>query len=77
VGLADVASVSADYTATEPDDFFRFTRLRASAADAVRAGALGEEEARAWLSSLDGLLARGDAFAMVLILHVAAVRPAG
>jgi mycothiol synthase len=74
-GLAEVASVSANYTASEPDDFFKFTRLRASAADAVRAGVLGEGEVRAWLASLDELLARGDAFAMVLILHVAAVRP--
>lgn len=74
-GLADLASVSADYTASEPDDFFRFTRLRASAADAVRAGVLDENEARAWLASLDDLLTRGDAFAMVLILHVAGVRP--
>lgn len=75
-GLAGVASVSADYTASEPDDFFKFTRLRATAVDAVRAGVLDEDESTAWLASLDDLVARGEAFAMVLILHVAGVRRA-
>jgi mycothiol synthase len=74
-GLTDLVTVSADYTASEPDDFFRFTRLRGAAADAVRGGVLGEEEAQGWLAALDDLLARADAFAVVVILHVAGVSP--
>jgi hypothetical protein len=30
-----------------------------------------------WVESLSDLLRRGEAFAMVIVLHVAGVRPAG
>jgi mycothiol synthase len=74
-GLIGVQSVSSDYTACERDELFRFTRLRSSVAEAVRAGALAEDQATAWLASLEDLVARGEAFAMVLILHVAGAKP--
>jgi mycothiol synthase len=76
-GLTDVQTASSNYTAGERDELWRFTHLRASVADAVRAGALGEEEATVWLERLDDLIGRGEAFAMVLILHVAGTKPPG
>jgi hypothetical protein len=76
VGLTDLHSLTTNYTASEHDEFFRFTQLRAAAARAVRAGGLAEDRAGGWLSQLEDLLARGEAFAMVLILHVAGVKPA-
>jgi mycothiol synthase len=75
-GLTGVESLRSDYTASEPADFFAFTQLR-SAARAAGRGPLSREEARAWLGRLEELVARGDAFAMVLILHVAGTRPGG
>jgi mycothiol synthase len=75
-GLSDVRSVTGDHTVGEPEDFFAFTHLRGLAADAARAGVLTEAEATAWLDRLTDLLERGEAFAMVLVLHVAGVKPA-
>ena len=69
-GLTDVQTVSADYTASERDELWRFTHLRASVTDAVRAGAVAEEEGTAWPAQLDELIERGEAFVVVLILHV-------
>lgn len=74
-GLTDVQGVSADYTTGERDELWRFTHLRESVTDLVGAGALAETEARTWLRRLDELIARGEAFAMVLILHVAGSKP--
>jgi ubiquinone/menaquinone biosynthesis C-methylase UbiE len=74
-GLTGVESVRADYTASEPDDFFAFTQLRAATARAVSGGVLTGQEAEGWLGRLEGLVARGEALAMVLILHVAGIKP--
>jgi mycothiol synthase len=74
-GLTDVQTVSADYTASERDELWRFTHLRASVKDAVRAGALAEEDGTAWAAQLDELIERGEAFAVVLILHVTGTKP--
>jgi mycothiol synthase len=74
-GLIDVQSTSTDYTAAEREEFFRFTRLRSAAVQAARTGALSEDQAGAWLGQLDDLVARGDAFAMVLVLHVGGTKP--
>jgi SAM-dependent methyltransferase len=76
-GLSDVHSVSNDHTVCDHDDFFRFTHLDASAEDAARAGVVTREQAARWLDRLRGLLGRGEAFAMVLILHVVGIRTAG
>ncbi len=65
-GLSSVRSVSGDHTVGEHDEFFRFTHL----------DALSGDEATAWLGDLSDLLKRGEAFAMVLVLHVAGVKPA-
>jgi SAM-dependent methyltransferase len=74
-GLTRVESRRADYTASEPEDFFRFTQLRSAAGRAARRDELPGEEASDWVSRLEGLVARGEAFAMVLILHVAGTTP--
>ena len=76
-GLNGVESLRSEHTASEPDEFFAFTQLRPAAAFAVAGGALGEHEARGWLAQLEGLVARGEAFAMVLVLHVAGTKPGG
>ena len=75
-GLSEVRSVTGDHTVGEPDDFFRFTHLHGLAGDAARAGVVGRADATAWLASLRDLLERGEAFAMVIVLHVAGVKPA-
>jgi mycothiol synthase len=75
-GLIGVQSISTDHTASEREEFFRFTQLRSAPAQAIRAGVLSEEQGRRWLGHLDDLVVRGEAFAMVLILHVAGVKPA-
>jgi SAM-dependent methyltransferase len=75
-GLGDVQSISSDHTVCEHDDFFRFTHLAGSADAAGRAGALTRAEAARWVESLSDLLRRSEAFAMVIVLHVAGVRPA-
>jgi mycothiol synthase len=74
-GLTDVSAVRADYTADQRDELLRFTHLPGSLADAVRAGALADETAAAWLAQLDELAARGEALALVLFLHVAGTKP--
>ena len=76
-GLCDVQSISSDHTVSEHDDFFRFTHLHVSAERAARAGAVTPAQAASWLRLLTDLLGRGEAFAMVVVLHVAATRPAG
>jgi len=73
-GLGDVRSSTGDHTLGDPDDFFAFTHLHGLADGAARSGAVTQEEATAWLASLRDLLARGEAFAMVLVLHVAGVK---
>ena len=75
-GLTEVRSISSDHTVCEPDDFFRFTHLRASAEDAARTGVVTAAQATRWLASLSNLLGRGEAFAMVLVLHVVGLTPA-
>jgi SAM-dependent methyltransferase len=75
-GLSEVRSISSDHTVGERDDFFRFTHLRASAEDAAHAGAITAAQATRWLDSLSDLLRRGEAFAMVLVLHVVGLTPA-
>jgi SAM-dependent methyltransferase/GNAT superfamily N-acetyltransferase len=75
-GLSDVRSVTGDHTVGDPDDFFVFTHLHGLAADAARAAVVTVAEATVWLERLTDLLARGEAFAMVLVLHVAGVKPA-
>lgn len=57
-------------------DFFRFTHLGDSAEAAARAGELTPGEAKAWVQALSDLLTRGEAFAMVLFLHLVGVRAA-
>jgi hypothetical protein len=75
-GLLELRSLTTNYTASGRDEFFRFTQLRSAAKRAARAGTLSETQAHDWLAQLEALVARGEAFAMVLILHVAAVKPA-
>jgi mycothiol synthase len=65
-GLSSVESSSNDHTVGELDEFFRFTQL----------DALSGDRAREWLADLSDLLARGEAFAMVLVLHVVGEKPA-
>lgn len=74
-GMIGVEAVRSDYTASEPEDFFAFTQLRAAAARAAAARALTSQAADGWLGQLEGLVARGEAFAMVLILHVTGTTP--
>ena len=74
-GLTGVESMRSDHTAAEPEDFFAFTQLRPAAARAVSGGALSGEEAEEWVGRLEGLVARGEALAMVLILHVVGIKP--
>lgn len=76
-GLREVRSISNDDTVCEHDEFLRFTHLGASADSAARAGVLTHEQAASWVECLSDLLRRGDAFAMVLVLHVTGVRPSG
>lgn len=76
-GMSDVESLRSDYTVSEAEDFFAFTQLRSAAARAAGQGALSSEEASDWLGRLEELVARGEAFAMVLILHVAGSTPGG
>jgi ubiquinone/menaquinone biosynthesis C-methylase UbiE len=74
-GLIEVQSVSADHTAVERDELFRFTSVSASVADAARRGSLGQDQADEWLRRLDEEIGRGEAFAMILILHVFGTKP--
>ena len=74
-GLIDVETASADYTTNGREELMRFTHVDAAVAEAARAGAIGAAEADHWLESLDELLARGEAFAMVLFLHVSGITP--
>ncbi len=76
-GLTGVRSATSDHTVDDHDEFFRFTHLDRSADDAARAGALRREDATAWLERLSDLLRRGEAFAMVLVVHVAGAKPGG
>lgn len=76
-GLTRVESLRSDHTASEPEDFFAFTQLRAAAARAVAGGALRSQEADGWVGRLEELVAREEAFAMVLILHVVGTKPGG
>jgi SAM-dependent methyltransferase len=76
-GLTGVESLRSDYTASDPGVFFAFTQLRAAAARAAAGGALTSQEADGWLGRLEEMVARGEAFAMVLILHVAGTKPGG
>ena len=73
-GLTGVQSVSSDHTVCEHDEFFRFTHLDRSAEDVARVGALTPVQATAWIDRLSDLLRRGEAFAMVLVLHVAGAK---
>lgn len=73
-GLAGVRSLTSDRTVSEHDEFFRFTNLDRSAEDAARAGSLTAAQATAWLERLSDLLTRGEAFAMVLVVHVAGAK---
>lgn len=74
-GLTDMRSLTSDHTVSEPADFFRFTHLDDSADAAARVGSITQAEATAWLRSLGDLLTRAEAFAMVLVLHVAGTKP--
>ena len=65
-GLDTVRSLRADYTASEHGEFFAFTGLDDPPDDAA---------GRAWLAQLDALVRGGEAFAMVLFLHVAGAKP--
>ena len=76
-GLSDVQPISSDHTVCEYDDFFRFTHLAASADAAARAAVLTRAQAARWVEALSDLVRRGEAFAMVVVLHVVGVRPAG
>jgi mycothiol synthase len=76
-GLAEVRSLRADNTTSGPEELFRFTHVRSAAGQAVSAGVLSQADAADWLSRLGDLAARGDAFAMVLILHVVGSNPIG
>jgi ubiquinone/menaquinone biosynthesis C-methylase UbiE len=74
-GLTDVQDVSHDSAVCEHDDLFRFTHLRSAADAAVRAGAITPAQASAWLERLSRLVKRGEACALVIILHVAGTKP--
>jgi ubiquinone/menaquinone biosynthesis C-methylase UbiE len=74
-GLTDVCEVSHDSTVCEHDDLFRFTNLQWSVDTAVRAGAVTRAQANAWRDCLGTLVTRGEAFAVVIILHVTGTKP--
>jgi hypothetical protein len=76
-GLSRVQSLSTNHTTSGRDELFQFTQLRSAAARAAKAGALTGEQASAWVERLDDLVARGEAFAMVLILHVVGTKLTG
>ena len=73
-GLVEVKTIGGDYSATQPEELFAFTHLRESVAEAIRRGAVEEAKAVGWLNRLEELAARGEAFAVVVILHVAGAR---
>jgi SAM-dependent methyltransferase len=70
IGLTDVHAVNDDYTICEHDELVRFMNLKWSVDAAVRSGALRREQADSWSDSLRDLVSRGEAMAMVRILHV-------
>jgi mycothiol synthase len=76
-GLTDVRSLRADNTTSGAEELFSFTHVRSAAAQAAGAGVLSPGDAADWLSQLEALAACGDAFAMVLILHVVGSKPVG
>lgn len=73
-GLGEVEAIDADYSALEREELFAFTRLRESVADAAGRGAVDEVQAGGWLGRLDELVSQGEAFAVVVIRHVAGTR---
>jgi SAM-dependent methyltransferase len=74
-GLVDVQTVTRDYILDELEPLTRFIGLRWSVESAVGTGALGPDEARDWCEALGDLVTRGEAFVMVLIVHVLALKP--
>jgi SAM-dependent methyltransferase len=74
-GLTDVRTVSADFTLDDYDELVRFTNVLWSAEAAVSAGRLRRQQADTWSAQLRELSARGDAFAMVLFVHVIGTKP--
>lgn len=75
VGLTDVEAISADFTLDEIDQLNGFINLDWLAGAAVKAGTVSRAEAERWRGRLSELVARGEAFAMVLFLHVTGLRP--
>jgi ubiquinone/menaquinone biosynthesis C-methylase UbiE len=73
-GLTRLQAVTRDYVLDQLEPLSRFIGLQWSVQTAVRSGALAAAEARDWCEGLRGLVARGDAFAMVLIVHYLAVK---
>lgn len=73
-GLTGVRAVTRDYVLDQLEPLARFIGLRWSLQTAVRAETLSAAEARDWYEALRELVTRGDAFAMVLIVHYLAVR---
>jgi SAM-dependent methyltransferase len=73
-GLTGVQALTRDYVLDELEPLSRFIGLEWSVETAIRAGSLTAPEARDWCDGLRDLVARGDAFAMVLIAHHIAVR---
>jgi SAM-dependent methyltransferase len=73
-GLTRPQSVTSDYVLDQLEPLSRFIGLRWSVETAVRTGALTAAEVRDWSERLRNLVARGDAFAMVLIVHCHAVK---
>lgn len=72
-GLRDVEAVSQTDEVEDPADIARFLNLDWSLPAAVDGARLTEQQARAWRHSLETQAGRGDAFAVVLFLHVSGV----
>ena len=70
-GLSHVSADTHDHELEDPDQIARLLNLRWSLPAAVAAGAVTQSAAGAWERELHEQAARGDAFAVMVFLHVA------
>jgi ubiquinone/menaquinone biosynthesis C-methylase UbiE len=74
-GVTDVEAISQDFTLDDIDQIAGFINLGWLAGAAVNAGTVSREDVEHWCERLGELVAQGEAFAMVLFLHVTGLRP--
>jgi SAM-dependent methyltransferase len=74
-GLTGVEVTSTDVNLDDFDDIARFINLGWSLDAAVQAGSISRAQAEDWTGGLRDLTGRGDAFVLVLFLHVSADKP--